>query len=151
MTNQPTNQRQPFARLTKPATSVYSKLTKRAVYLCAMFVLVDVQAKRFGGMPAPSKMVMYKAGHATNPSLLGAMASANNVKAHYLKLASNAGNLHMGRATNQQRAASLMERAKERNLIAKDAAIFAALANHIQAAAKVINANNGVDLVALAA
>lgn len=134
MTNQPTNQRQPFAKLTKPATSAYHKLTKRAIYLCAMFVLVDVQTKRFGGMPAPSKLAMYKAGKAINPSLLGAMASANNVKAQYLKMASNSGVLHMQRASKVQRASLLAERAKERWLVARDSAVFAALAAHIASA-----------------
>ena len=150
MTNQPTSQSQPFAKLTKPATSVYHKLTKRAIGLCAMFVLVDVQTKRFGGLPAPSKLAMYKVGKAVNPSLLGAMASANNVKAHYLKLASNSGVLHMQRASHKQRANLLAERARERWLIARDNAIFAALAAHVAAANNAITTSYSADL-ALAA
>lgn len=148
MSNQQTSRR-PFAQLTVNPRNVYSKLSKRAIYLCAMFVLIDTKTKQFGGTPAPSKLTMYRAGKAVNPSLLGAMASANNVKALFLKLASNAGAKHMGRCTTKQRAASLIERAKERNLIAKDAAIFAALASHIQAADRAIGKT--VDLVALAA
>lgn len=150
MINQHTS-RQPFARLTSKATSVYSKLSKRGAYLCAMFVVLDMASKRFGGKPAPSKWVMYKSGRATTPALLNAMASANNVKALFLKLASNAGALHMGRCTTKQRAASLIERAKERNLIMHDARLFATIAAHVDATDRAINIGKIVDLVALAA
>ena len=150
MTNQPTNRR-PFAQLATNATSVYSKLTKRGIYLCALFVVLDVASKKFGGMPAPSKLTLFRAGRAATLSLLSAMASANNVKSQYLKMASNRGLLHMQPAQPTSRARLLNERARERTLVAKDAAIFAAVASHIEATNKAIAISKIVDLVALAA